>query len=61
MKGMTIGQLARSAGVKVSTVRCYERRRLLMEPHRGDSGYRHEPETVARIRPSGMHRNSDFP
>jgi MerR family copper efflux transcriptional regulator len=48
---MTIGQLARGAGVKVSTVRYYERRRLLAEPRRGDSGYRqYAPEAVARIR-----------
>jgi len=51
MKGMTVGQLAHNAGVKVSTVRYYERRRLLAEPHRGDSGYRqYNPEAVARIR-----------
>jgi len=51
MKGMTTGQLARRAGAKVSTVRYYERRRLLAEPRRGDSGYRqYAPEAVARIR-----------
>jgi Hg(II)-responsive transcriptional regulator len=51
MKVMTIGQLARGAGVKVSTVRYYERRRLLAEPRRGDSGYRqYAPEALARIR-----------
>lgn len=51
MKGMTIGQLARGAGLKVSTVRYYERRRLLADPRRGDSGYRqYAPEAVARIR-----------
>jgi Hg(II)-responsive transcriptional regulator len=51
MKGMTIGQLAHKAGVKVSTVRYYERRRLFAEPCRGDSGYRqYAPEAVACIR-----------
>jgi MerR family copper efflux transcriptional regulator len=51
MKGMTIGQLARKAGVKVSTVRYYERRRLFAEPCRGNSGYRqYVPESVACIR-----------
>jgi hypothetical protein len=43
---ITIGQLAERAKVKVSTVRYYERRRLLAEPSRGDSGYRqYAPET----------------
>ncbi len=37
---MTIGQLARQAGVGVQTVRYYERRRLLPEAPRRASGYR---------------------
>lgn len=36
----TIGQLAKSAGVPVQTVRYYERRRLLSPPARSSSGYR---------------------
>jgi MerR family transcriptional regulator, copper efflux regulator len=48
---ISIGQLAERAKVKVSTVRYYERRRLLAEPPRGDSGYRqYAPDAVARIR-----------
>lgn len=37
---MKIGELAREAGVNVQTVRYYERRGLLPEPERLDSGYR---------------------
>jgi len=48
---MTVGQLARRAGVHIETVRYYERRGLLPEPERTDSGYRrYEPEAVARLR-----------
>jgi len=36
----TIGQLAHSAGVNIETVRYYERRGLLRDPPRSDSGYR---------------------
>jgi MerR family copper efflux transcriptional regulator len=51
MSGITIGQLAERAEVKISTVRYYERRRLLAEPRRGDSGYRqYAPGAVTRIR-----------
>jgi DNA-binding transcriptional MerR regulator len=37
---MTIGVLARAAGVNVETVRYYERRGLLAPPARTDAGYR---------------------
>lgn len=37
---MQIGELAQQAGVTVQTVRFYERRRLLPEPIRRESGYR---------------------
>jgi len=51
MKALTIGQAARSAGVGVETLRFYERRGLLAEPARKDSGYRQYPEdVVARLR-----------
>lgn len=51
MKSLTIGQLARQAQVNVETVRYYERRGLMPEPPRRESGYRQysEPD-VARIR-----------
>ena len=50
MKAMTIGQVARQAGVGVETIRFYERRGLIEEPPRRESGYRQYPEeTIARI------------
>lgn len=48
---LTIGQVARRAGVGVETVRFYEREGLLAKPTRRASGYRQYPdEVVARIR-----------
>lgn len=40
MKPMTIGQLAKQAGVNVDTIRYYERNGLLPPPARRASGYR---------------------
>ena len=37
---MQIGELAKHAGVSVQTVRFYERRKLLPEPARTESGFR---------------------
>jgi DNA-binding transcriptional MerR regulator len=46
-----IGEVARSAGVSVDTVRFYERRGVLPEADRRPSGYRVFPESAAdRIR-----------
>jgi Cu(I)-responsive transcriptional regulator len=48
---MTIGELARQAGVGVQTVRYYERRRLLPEAPRRASGYRaFAPAALERLR-----------
>lgn len=48
---MKIGSVAEAAGVEVSTVRYYERRGLLAEPPRTDSGYRqYDQSVVHRIR-----------
>lgn len=50
VNSMTIGQLARCAGVGVETVRYYERRGLLQEPKRGQSGYRqYDAEAMSRL------------
>ncbi len=50
MESLTIGQLAKKADVNIETVRYYERRGLIPEPPRRESGYRQYPvETVARI------------
>lgn len=49
--GVKTGQLARRAGVNLQTVRYYERRGLLAEPPRRDSGYRdYGPESVDALR-----------
>jgi len=51
METLTIGQLARNAAVNVETIRYYERRGLIPEPPRRQSGYRqYGPEFVTRIR-----------
>ncbi len=48
---LTIGQLAKRSGIGIETVRFYERKGLVEEPPRTDSGYRQYPEdVVARIR-----------
>jgi MerR family copper efflux transcriptional regulator len=50
LKLMTIGQLAKSAGVGVDTIRFYERRALLPEPARTASGYRlYADDSIARL------------
>jgi len=49
--GLTIGAVADAAGVEVSTLRYYERRGLLAEPPRTESGYRqYDESTVDRVR-----------
>ncbi len=50
MKNLTIGQLARKARINVETIRYYERRGLIPEPPRRESGYRqYSRDAVARI------------
>lgn len=50
METLTIGQLAKNAGVNVETIRYYERRGLMPEPPRRESGYRqYGPDFVVRI------------
>jgi MerR family mercuric resistance operon transcriptional regulator len=51
MNMLSIGQIARQAGVGVETVRFYEREGLLEEPARRASGYRqYAQDTVTQIR-----------
>jgi Hg(II)-responsive transcriptional regulator len=51
MRTMTSGKLARAAGVKVETLRYYERMGLLPEPARRPSGYRqYTAEDLAAVR-----------
>jgi MerR family copper efflux transcriptional regulator len=48
---MTVGALAKQAGVKIDTIRYYERRGLLRKPPRTNSGYRtFTPAAVDRLR-----------
>ena len=48
---MTIGELAKKAGVNIDTIRYYEGRGLIPAPPRTESGYRlYEPEIIRRIR-----------
>lgn len=49
-QNLTIGRIARLAGVGVDTIRFYERRGLLPVPRRTPSGYRlYNPDTVNRL------------
>lgn len=50
MSGLSIGKIAKQAGVAIDTVRYYERMGLLPTPSRQLSGYRtYTPETVKRL------------
>jgi DNA-binding transcriptional MerR regulator len=47
---LPIGKVATHAGIGIDTVRFYERKGLIAEPPRGESGYRHYPEdAVSRL------------
>lgn len=51
MTSMTIGKVAKLAGIGVETVRFYERQGLIAEPPRRPSGYRKYPaEVVTRLK-----------
>jgi MerR family mercuric resistance operon transcriptional regulator len=51
MEALTIGRLAKQAGVGVETIRFYEREGLIAQPDRRPSGYRqYPPEAVRRVR-----------
>lgn len=45
-EGMTIGRLAKAAGVNVETVRYYQRRGLIVEPSKPPGGHRRYPARV---------------
>lgn len=50
MESITIGTLAKKSNVKKETVRYYERRGLIPEPKRTESGYRqYSQDAVSRI------------
>lgn len=51
MKSMTIGKLAKNAGISTDAIRFYERRGLIAAPARTSSNYRVYPaEDAARLR-----------
>lgn len=51
IQALTIGKIARMAGIGVETVRYYERRQLIEPPPRSGAGYRQYPaDTVQRLR-----------
>jgi MerR family copper efflux transcriptional regulator len=51
MSTMTIGRLAKAAGVNIDTIRYYERNGLIPEPSRRLSGYREYGATdIAKIK-----------
>lgn len=49
MRQMTIGQLAKRAGVGVETVRFYQRRGLFPEPPRHGRGFREYPDECLEL------------
>lgn len=50
MNSMTIGQVAKKASVGIETIRFYERKGLIEEPPRKESGYRqYDTGVVARL------------
>jgi Cu(I)-responsive transcriptional regulator len=51
MNGLTIGRLAKQAGLGIETVRFYERQGLIAPPPRTDSNYRIYPEEeISRLK-----------
>jgi MerR family transcriptional regulator, copper efflux regulator len=50
MNSMTIGQVAQKAGIGIETIRFYERKGLIDEPPRKESGYRlYNADVVDRL------------
>ena len=50
MSELTIGQIARRAGIGIETIRFYERKGLIEEPPRKESGYRqYNEDAVTRL------------
>ena len=45
---LTIGRVAKLAGVNVETIRYYQRRRLLAEPDKPHMGYRRYPADIVK-------------
>ncbi len=48
---LSIGQLSKQTGVKVTTIRYYEQQGLIAPPHRSDGNQRrYEPDTLKQLR-----------
>ena len=61
MPSMTIGRLAKEAGVNIDTIRYYERNGLIPKPVRRPSGYReYETGDVRRLRFIGRAKQLGF-
>ena len=51
MGQLTIGRLAEKAGVRVETIRFYERKGLLAQPERAEAGFRkYDIDSVRKLR-----------
>ncbi len=48
MKGLTIGALAKAAGVNVETIRFYQRKGLFPKPPKPGEGYRRDPDEAVK-------------
>ncbi|WP_411352365.1 MerR family transcriptional regulator [Leisingera aquaemixtae] len=58
---MKIGKLAEATGVPASSIRFYEKHRLIPPPERQSNGYRDYPEEmVSRIRTIAMSKSLGF-
>lgn len=57
---VSIGEVAKSAGVNVSTIRFYEREGLLPEPERVGGRRRFDPATIRRIRAIVVAKRAGF-
>ena len=49
MVALSIGQVAKSAGVNVQTLRYYEREGIIPPPKRSSAGYRQYPDDAVRV------------
>jgi DNA-binding transcriptional MerR regulator len=60
MPGMTIGEVAKRAGLAPSAIRYYEKSGLIPAPHRRSRQRRYEPEVLGRIALIQLARDAGF-
>jgi MerR family redox-sensitive transcriptional activator SoxR len=58
--GMAIGEIARAAGVRPSTIRYYERRGLLPVPRRSGGKRRYDPRVMQLLRVIEVSKDAGF-